>query len=360
MAVLKLKDGRWIFYHRDGDRIVREYFGRGPDGEAAANRRNVEMGFGDKPIKPGGVAFRDLAKEYLRNKALSFSANSTKHLQIRLKANILPAIGNKMAIALTDTDMDNYVRRRRKAGVKFSTISRELTDVKAILNWSVARRPPLLEFNPVRDYKKPSTDDAVIQPPTKKEALSILKNASPHLRRAIKLSWYLGLRPGAVELLSLTWAAVNWEKKSIRVTSAEKGGPAWRDVPIHDDFFKEFYSWYQDDQKPAAKPKRERKRPPPELLIDQRPIIHYHGHAITKIQSSWKGALTRAGIARRLRPYDLRHYFVTTALEKGADVKAVAEIVGSRPETIIKHYQHVTRKVHREAVAKIPALDPET
>jgi len=155
----------------------------------------------------------------------------------------------------------------------------------------------------------------------------------------------------------LTWNAVNWEKKTIRVTSAEKGGPAWRDVPIHDDFFAEFHSWIESDQKPPVKPKRKRKKPPPVLQMNLRPIIHYHGHKITCIQTSWKGALTRARIARRLRPYGLRHYFVTTALEKGADIKAVAEIVGSRPETIIKHYQHVTRKVHREAVAKIPALE---
>jgi len=354
---MQLKDGRWIVYHRDGGRIVREYFGRGPVAEEKATRRNIEMGFGEKPIKPGGIAFRDLAKEYTRNKTLSFSANSIKHLQIRLKANIRPAFGNKLAIALTDNDLDNYVRTRRKAGVKFSTISRELTDVKAILNWSVARRPRLLEFNPVRDYKKPPSDDAVIQPPTIKEALAILQKATPHLRRAIKLSWYLGLRPGAVELLSLTWNAVNWEKKTIRVTSANKGGPLWRDVPIHDEFFDEFYLWFKVDQRPPGQPKGKRKRPPPCLPINRRPIIQWQGHAVDCIKKAWKGALTRAGIARRLRPYDLRHYFVTTALEKGADIKAVAEVVGSKPETIIRHYQHVTRKIHREAVAKIPALD---
>ena len=85
----------------------------------------------------------------------------------------------------------------------------------------------------------------------------------------------------------------------------------------------------------------------------------YHGYEVEKIGKSRKGALMRAGIACRLRPYDLRHYFVTTALEHGADLKAVTEVVGSRPETIIRHYQHITRKIHREAVGKIPALDSE-
>ena len=60
-----------------------------------------------------------------------------------------------------------------------------------------------------------------------------------------------------------------------------------------------------------------------------------------------------------LRPYDLRHQFVTQALGAGADVKALAEVVGSSPMTIIKHYQHVARPVHQATVAKIPALNLE-
>ena len=51
------------------------------------------------------------------------------------------------------------------------------------------------------------------------------------------------------------------------------------------------------------------------------------------------------------------HYFVTRALEESADIKALAEIVGFRPETLMRHYQHVTQKIHRKTVAKIPKLD---
>lgn len=44
------------------------------------------------------------------------------------------------------------------------------------------------------------------------------------------------------------------------------------------------------------------------------------------------------------------------ALEDGADIKALAEVVGSRPETIMRYYQHVTKKQHRKTIAKIPAI----
>ena len=61
----------------------------------------------------------------------------------------------------------------------------------------------------------------------------------------------------------------------------------------------------------------------------------------------------RSGITRRIRPYDLRHRFVTSALEAGADIGALSDIVGSRPETLRKHYQHVTREMHRRTIDTI-------
>ncbi|MFC1858162.1 tyrosine-type recombinase/integrase [Thermodesulfobacteriota bacterium] len=72
------------------------------------------------------------------------------------------------------------------------------------------------------------------------------------------------------------------------------------------------------------------------------------------MQKSWECALKKAKIQRRLRPYDLRHYFVTRCLEEGADLKAVSEVVGSRPDTLWRHYQHVSRDLRRRAVAAVP------
>ena len=39
---------------------------------------------------------------------------------------------------------------------------------------------------------------------------------------------------------------------------------------------------------------------------------------------------------------------------KAADV--CRDVGISRPETLMRHYQHVSKKLHRETVAKIPAL----
>jgi integrase len=355
MAVSKTKDGRYYVVYRqpkpeNKNYRKKEYFGRGAAGLAAATARDKELNLKRHGRKNAdyGALFAELAKEYLA--AGDFNVNAKKHLKIRLVANILPFFGHRPAIRLTDADLDAYVKTRRekvwrhgkkkKVGVKNSTIRRELTDIQAILNFSVSRRPPLLSFNPVAKYKKPAADDAIIAPPTATEARAIMGAAAPHLKRAIMLSWYLGLRPGAVELLSLNWDAVNFEAQTILVISAHKGGPASRLVPIEsDEFLKTLKTWRALDKK---------KR------IEY--IVHYQGRPVKNIGKAWRATVRRAGIKRRLRPYDLRHHFVTAALAAGADLKALSDVVGSRPETLVKHYQHVTGALHRAAVAKIPEL----
>jgi integrase len=192
-------------------------------------------------------------------------------------------------------------------------------------------------------YKNPPNDDEIIPPPTPEEINAIYNAASDHLKRAIMLSFFLGVRPGAVELLSMEWPQVNWHSRTILVYSADKGGPKSRAVPMHDELFNQMVEWYEKDGNPK-----------------HGHVIHYHGHPIKKIQTSWAGALKRAGIKRRVRPYDLRHQFVTAALESGADLKTVSEIVGSQPETIMRHYQHVARAAHRRTISNIKLFNDDS
>ena len=66
--------------------------------------------------------------------------------------------------------------------------------------------------------------------------------------------------------------------------------------------------------------------------------------------------MKRGKITRCIRPYDLRHHFITAALSAGCDVKALSDVVGSSPETIRRKYQHVTTALKRKTVDKIPVL----
>ncbi|RLB37624.1 MAG: hypothetical protein DRH20_07415, partial [Deltaproteobacteria bacterium] len=126
-----------------------------------------------------------------------------------------------------------------------------------------------------------------------------------------------------------------WDREAILILSAHKGGPEKRMVPIHPGLMSHLRDWHKQDG-------------------GKGPIVHYHGRAILCLKTAWRGALQRAGVKRRLRMYDLRHNFVTQALERGADIKAVAEIAGSRADTLMRFYQHVSTELRRQTIAKIP------
>lgn len=337
MSLHQLKDGRWIVQYPNPNpppRLLREYFGRGPSAQAKAEQRNQQVEI-KKPSHDGPL-FYELAAEYYLSRASN--ENSLQLLNIRLSKTIIPEIGTLTAINMTHNDLEKYVAKRLET-VKSSTVRRELVDIKAILNWAVKKKPPLIPYNPIRDFPMPKEDDAIITPPSPQEMSAILCHANQRLTRAIKLAWYTGLRPGAVELFSLTWGAVIWDRKVIRITSAEKGGPGLREVPIHSEFIEELGQWWETDGRGFGS------------------IIHKDGQPITTLKKAWRIAKQKAGITRRLRLYDLRHDFVTTALEGGTDIKILADIVGSAPETLRKHYQHVSGASRIKAIENIRGGD---
>ncbi len=90
-------------------------------------------------------------------------------------------------------------------------------------------------------------------------------------------------------------------------------------------------------------------------------IIHFRKSQIQTVKTAWKRAKKKAGIKRRLRPYDCRHAFATELLRKGADLKATAEILGhTRTDTTTRIYQHTDLDLHRSAVNSLPSLSPAT
>jgi integrase len=153
----------------------------------------------------------------------------------------------------------------------------------------------------------------------------------------VLIAYYLGLRPGPVECYNLRWENIDWNTGTILITGAKKGGPAKRSVPIHPEFMPTLLTWCKADT--------ERDIPW---------IVSWAGVPIKKISTVWEHTLEKAKITRRLRPYDIRHLFVTQALEAGGDTKALAEIVGSKPETLMRFYQHVSGSLHRRTVELIP------
>lgn len=343
------KDGRWIVQYRDKktEKLKTEYFGRGLEAEQKAKERNKALGLRSwkrRTPKRESPFFYELWDAYIEAKAKKIGETTVDNMLIKMRKIILPEIALIQAINLTDHRMDQYVNKRLKK-VKRTTVHRELSDIQAILNWSVKRK--FLAFNPIQHYEKPDRDDEPIRPPSPSETRKILEHASPHLIRAICLSHYTGIRPGARELFSRTWDDVDFDNKTIFVISARKGGRLKsRNVPLHPDLLNLLYIWHYEDRKFAYKKKKFPKA-----------IIHFRGKAIKKIKTAFRNAKEKAGITRRIRFYDFRHSFATNVLKEKGDLKSTSEILGhSRTETTTRIYQHTDLEMHRDAINKVPSL----
>lgn len=101
MAVSQLKDGRWIVYYRKGTNPddpgrSREYFPRGVEGEAAARKRNDDLGLGRykrRTPKMPSPLFSELANAYLAAMVGNLEDSTLDNMMWKLNGiiNLLPA-----------------------------------------------------------------------------------------------------------------------------------------------------------------------------------------------------------------------------------------------------------------------------
>lgn len=224
------------------------------------------------------------------------------------------------------------------AGNRASTIRRKMGVVRAVMRW--AQRSGMLNALPVFPAL-PRAQHTRYVPPSPAEVAAIFHAASDHLRRVIVLGYYVGMRVGECELLRLTWQDVDMDAGLIRVPNAHKGNAEpWREVPIQRQIEPLLRQWHEAD-----------------AASGMEYVVHYHGKPVRKIKTAWTAALRRAGITRRIRPYDLRHGFATQIIAGGADVGTVAALMGhTSPVMVLKHYQHVLDSQKRAAIAALPRM----
>ena len=288
--------------------------------------------------RPASLTIAEVLDRYLDSLGNpSTRAASAYHL--RLFADIY---GQRKAHCLTLEDVGAFLALQQQRGVSKSTACRRMGIVRAAYHW--AARWGLLSVNPLAGLRLASPAPQTPDPLTAREARLLYATAAPHVRRVIALGMATGARIGPSELFRLRWTDIDTRGAALRMPNAAKGARAEaREVPLRQDVLRLLRRWEAEDAGNGCPW-----------------VIHYRGRPVRSISRAWHNTLRRAGIERRIRPYDLRHAFASRALDNAADLKCVAEVMGHANEKmIVRFYRHTSARQRRKAVNAAPSLGLE-
>lgn len=249
---------------------------------------------------------------YLKQKQFS-----RKGLQWQMDAMRYPLsqIGMLPITEITRRHLEQIKEAMLAMPVKQASTRGRLSVLRTVLRWCAAQGL----MNPLEFPKLPPAQYEKFIPPTPGELAEIIAAAAPHIVRVIILGAQGGVRVGPSEMFRLTWDDVDLIQGILRVHGAKKNPNApWREVPIRESLLPIFHKWRQEDE-----------------AAGMAYLIHHNGKPVQKIKTAWLSALRRAGITRRIRPYDLRHAFATELIAGGVDIGTVANLMGHSSPTMI-------------------------
>lgn len=358
MSSGKKNDGRWYCAWWDPARARRvfEYFGRGAEAEKAARLRDLEIKRirieqPRKPLYGCAVSFRTLAQEYINARQVEISSKTIAGIIQTAELYALPVIGDLPANRVSMADWTKIEKTMIDRKVNARTINKYFQYLSKIFDWGIDREyikeHPWTRRKPLR-----MKDKLRIELITPDEIQRILDAADDHLRWAIEVEYNTGVRPGPTELFALTWDDFDYETGALTVFSSKTGTSYTQYVSMEFlDRLKERRAKVRAEDLRLAKRRGEIRPECPH-------VISFRGEPVRQLANAWVSAKKRAGIARRIRLYDLRHFYITYALASGADLLDLAHRVGHKDANMIVNvYAHLVDEMRRKEAFNLPKID---
>ncbi|MDR1083933.1 MAG: site-specific integrase [Deltaproteobacteria bacterium] len=340
MSIHKTKNGLYfVAYREEASRSVKKkYFGRGLDGKKMAKIWEIDyLKNGKKEISKKDIYFYDLARNYLCNKDMSSDTKYNteklfnKHIFSKCYWEKIPV--NQLTLK------DLWDVEKNMIDKKSSLITRNhlKSKCKTVCQWAVDNN--IIKINPFIGLKLDRKNEN--QAPdliTEEELRKIYDASSDHVKWVIKVMVNTGVRAGKSELFAIKMADVDYEKKGIWITRTKTKSKRTL-LPVKEKFLEEIHNLYKKDKNRVY-------------------LIEYNDSQVKKIQTAWNSTLDRAGITRRIRLYDLRHFYASALLQSGIDLKVVSELMGhSTPKTTLATYYHLANAQVKEALQNADILE---
>ncbi|MFK8251950.1 tyrosine-type recombinase/integrase [Ancylobacter terrae] len=303
--------------------------------EARAEAARLRAGGAAAAPKAGGVTFKECWEALLDTARLSLSPATIASYEQRI-GYVLAALGTKAIAKITEDDVRKCIFARK--GERDRTYAHTL--IRMTINWAVKnRRLPASHHNPASVIKKREMlDKDKLKPSREIEQADLAKfgrklaeqeakgSVSPWLAALLRLSLLCALRPG--EARTLQWGDVDMTGGTMVV----RGKTGARKVYL------------------SVEARSVLESVPRIEGVDWCFPGKRYGQPIQSVHKVLHAVQDAAGVPR-FRPYDLRHTSATGALAAGADLKAVADLLGHCDTNITNVYLHASDDRKRKVAA---------
>ena len=283
----------------------------------------------------------------------------------RLKVNFKDYLDKPLA-EISLWAIEKWRMNRLKSGITPVTVNRDIAPLKAALSravdWEFLAENPLTRLKPSKtdrsrvvrylsDEEEQRLRDALIRREHKKKKARASANRwrkaygyrtkpelteryfADHLRPMVLLSLNTGIRRG--ELVSLTWADVNFEGSSLTVNGQDAKSGQTRVIPLNDEALAVLRHWRKQSKKEVG------------YVFPGRT-----GGPLLDVNKAWISIRASAGISN-FRWHDLRHTFASKLAMRGVDLNTIRELLGHASLAMTLRYAHLAPEHKMEAVSKL-------
>lgn len=260
-----------------------------------------------------------------------------------------------------DLDMASvrgHVADLNKAGKARSSVARKLSGLRTFVKY--LRREEIIEHDPTAMAIAPKRDQTIpthLSEPEIERLIETPNTGDPLGRRdraILELFYASGLRLS--ELVAIDLEDLNLSERMVRVMG--KGGKE-RLVPFNQSTLSAIKPWMKDraailgNRDPGTGSRKKAK-------VQQDPLfINYRGTRLTgrSVDRLLRRYVAQCSTRMGISPHALRHSFATHLLQRGADLRAIQELLGHARLSTTQRYTHVNaaqlidvyRKAHPRA-----------
>jgi len=349
---------RWYDGRKDGRRVYNSETIHGTKKQAETRLREIltRQGRGHAVPSPSQIP---TLREYVKTWEVGEAATKLRprtladYLEI-LGRHVLPKLGDVRLDAIHTGAIEGQVVKPLREAGKLRSAKLAVAVLSNVLGAAVKDPTWGLVGNACRGVKVASGASRPIEPLDREERARLREAIRGARQECLFLLLMLtGLSPS--EALGLGWEHIDREAGEVRVvrTLECKGRTLVEDtkrpkrrraVPLVPELRVALAERWMAAGRPATGLVFTDAKGKP-LLLQTLRVCHF------------KPALKAAKITRQVRLYDLRHGFATAALEAGADVRTVADLMGHSSTRITQDiYQHPSGEQKRLATERIAAI----